>query len=96
MNTARVLICLALSLGAEAARAQTSCEKAWAAYEEFKQHTVMEASQYPLTEHGARVRAACGPAALPVPPGSDTPHRPVIRKPLKPPTPPEPPKAPAK
>lgn len=91
MGTALVL-CLATA----GAWAQT-CEEAWAAYNEFKQRNVMEPSQYPLTEYGARVRAACGPDALPVPPGTDTPHRPIIRKLRKPQSPstPSQPKAPA-
>jgi len=94
MNTlARQLsLCVSLVLGAGAAQAQQSCEEAWAAYNEFKQHNVMEESQYPYTEQGAAVRAACGQEALPVPPGSDTPHRPILRKWRKPP--PELPKAP--
>ena len=65
------------------ALAQTTgadCERAWSDYNEFKRRTTMEASQYPLTSQGTAVRAACGPDALPVPPGSDAPHRPVHRK----------------
>jgi hypothetical protein len=84
MGTALVL-CLATA----GAWAQT-CEEAWAAYNEFKQRNVMEPSQYPLTEYGARVRAACGPDALPVPPGTDTPRYPIVRKPHKPLPPPPP------
>ncbi|MFN4003514.1 MAG: hypothetical protein ACK4MJ_12390 [Hylemonella sp.] len=68
----------------------TPCEQAWADYNAFRARTVMEPNQYPLTEYGARVRAACGAEALPVPPGSDTPHRPIVRKPAKPPAPPPP------
>jgi len=78
---------LALCLAAPAVHAQPSaCEQAWADYNEFKSRNVMEASQYPLTVQGAAVRAACGAAALPVPPGSDTPPPPRVRKP-KPPAP---------
>lgn len=77
------LMVLAMLLATASASAQT-CEEAWAAYNEFKQRNVMEPSQYPLTEYGARVRAACGADALPVPPGSDTPPYPIIRKPHKP------------
>jgi hypothetical protein len=84
-----------LALGAGAARAQQkTCEQAWADYNAFKERNVMEASEYPFTVHGAAVRAACGTEALPVPPGSDTPHRPVVRKPKPPPKPPRPPGAP--
>jgi hypothetical protein len=50
----------------------------------------MEPSQYPLTVHGAAVRAACGPEALPVPPGSDTPPVFILRKKPKPPEKPKP------
>lgn len=84
-------------LTATASAAAQTCEEAWAAYNEFKQHNVMEPSQYPLTEYGARVRDACGADALPVPPGSDTPLYPIIRKPHKPLPPPAPyqPKAPS-
>lgn len=73
--------------------AQT-CDQAWTSYNEFKRRNVMEESQYPLTTYGAAVRAACGKDALPVPPGSDTPPPPRVRKPVKPPEPPKP--APAK
>jgi hypothetical protein len=79
-----------LLLAAPAASALT-CEEAWAEYNAFKERNVMEESQYPLTVQGAAVRGACGAAALPVPPGSDTPHRPVVRKQHKPqPQPPAP------
>ena len=83
-------------LGATSAAAAQSCDEAWEAYNEFKQHNVMEPSQYALTTYGAAVRAACGQDALPVPPGSDTPPYPIIRKPQKPlpPPPPYKPKAP--
>jgi len=89
---------LALLMATASATAQT-CEEAWAAYNDFKQRNVMEPSQYALTEYGARVRAACCADALPVPPGSDTPPLPIIRKwhkpmppspPAKPQTPPKP------
>lgn len=70
------------------ARAAQTCDEAWSAYNEFKRRNVMEESQYPVTTYGAAVRAACGAEALPVPPGTDTPHRPVVRKPNKPVEPP--------
>lgn len=57
------------------------CEQAWAAYNEFKDRTVMEESQYTLTVQGAAVRAACGKDALPAPPKADIPPRPRVRKP---------------
>jgi hypothetical protein len=60
---------LASTLGAQALA--TPCDDNWAAYNEFKSRSVMEPSQYALTVQGAQVRAACGPNALPVPPGSD-------------------------
>ena len=81
-----------LGLGAAAQTASNGCEQAWTNYNEFKQHNVMEPSQYALTVHGAAVRAACGQDALPVPPGSDTPPYPIIRKWLKPSEKPKPPK----
>lgn len=84
-----ILAALLVIVAGPAAAAQT-CEEAWAAYNDFKQRNVMEPSQYPLTEYGARVRAACGADALPVPPGSDTPPLPIIRKPHKPLPPPPP------
>lgn len=77
-----------LLLAAGAVQAQPNCEQAWADYNAFKERNVMEPSEYPLTEYGKAVREACGPEALPVPKGSDTPHRPVIRK--RPPPPPPP------
>jgi hypothetical protein len=77
-------------LGAVTAAAGQTCEEAWANYNEFKKRNVMEPSQYALTTYGAAVRAACGPDALPVPPGTDTPRYPIVRKPHKPP--PVPPK----
>ena len=67
-----------------------ACERAWADYEAFKDRNTMQADQYPLTLPGAAVRAACGPQALPVPPGSDTPPAPRVRKP-RPPAVPAPP-----
>lgn len=81
-----MLALLAVSTGASA----LSCDEAWAEYNEFKRRNEMEPSQYPLTVQGAAVRAACGPEALPVPPGSDTPPLPIIRKPHKPLPPPPP------
>lgn len=94
LRTLRLLpLCLAMPL----AWAQTTpdCEQAWKAYNEFKERTVMEESQYPLTVQGAAVRAACGTDALPAPPWADTPPPPQVRKrkPLPPPPPP-PPRAP--
>lgn len=83
-----------LSLGAAAQTTSSECDQAWANYNEFKQHNVMEPSQYAFTIHGAAVRAACGQDALPVPPGSDTPPLPIIRKPKPRPTPPPTPPAP--
>jgi hypothetical protein len=86
-----------LSWAAAAQTTANGCEQAWANYNEFKQHNVMEPSQYALTVHGAAVRAACGAEALPVPPGSDTPLLPILRKkttPVKPPEKPKPPKPP--
>jgi len=85
----RTLIGLAL-LAASAGASALSCDEAWAEYNEFKRRNEMEPSQYPLTVQGAAVRAACGPEALPVPPGSDTPPLPIIRKPHKPLPPPPP------
>lgn len=88
--------CMALwAVAGAAAQPAGPCEQAWAEYEAFRARTVMAPDQYPLTEYGARVRAACGADALPVPPGSDTPHRPIVRKPAKPPAPPPPPPKPA-
>ncbi len=84
-----IVAALAVIVACPGVAAQT-CEEAWAAYNDFKQRNVMEPSQYPLTEYGARVRAACGADALPVPPGSDTPPLPIIRKPHKPLLPPPP------
>ncbi len=84
---------LPLLLGLPAAWAQpTACEQAWAEYNDFKERSRMEASQYPLTLQGAAVRAACGEAALPVPPGSDVPPPPRVRKPKPVPPPPPPPR----
>jgi hypothetical protein len=79
-----------LSWGIAAQPASSGCEKAWADYNEFKQRNVMEPSQYALTVQGAAVRSACGAQALPVPPGTDTPLMPIIRKPVKPTVPPKP------
>lgn len=83
----QILACLALTGAAAGALAQT-CDEAWAEYNEFKRRNKMEPSQYALTAYGARVRAACGPGALPVPPGTDTPPQHILRKPQKPPQPP--------
>jgi hypothetical protein len=86
-----------LGVGAAAQTASNGCDQAWANYNEFTQHNVMEPSQYALTVHGAAVRAACGAQALPVPPGTDTPPLPILHKktkPVKPPEKPKPPKPP--
>lgn len=80
-----------LASGAQAAPAE--CDKAWAAYNEFKDRTTMEASQYPLTAQGAAVRAACGADALPAPADADI--NPVRPRVLKPRVLPKPPDAPA-
>lgn len=89
----RTGLVLALLGTAGAVSAQT-CEQAWADYNEFKKRNTMEPAQYPLTSYGAAVRAACGPDALPVPPGTDTPPPPRVRKPKPPPPPPpKPPKS---
>jgi hypothetical protein len=84
-----------LSWNAAAQPANGECDRAWTAYNEFRQHNVMEESQYARTTYGAAVRAACGKDALPVPPGTDTPRLPIVRKPPHPtapvnPTPPRP------
>ncbi len=89
----RTLATLAL-LGASATALAHSCDAAWADYNEFKRRNTMEPAQYPLTSYGAAVRAACGPQALPVPPGSDTPRRPIVRQQVKPPPGPAAPVAP--
>jgi hypothetical protein len=86
---------MAVLFAGVAAHAAKPCDEAWASYRQFKSRTVMEESQYTLTTQAAAVRAACGKEALPAPPGADTPHRLLIRKPL-PPTPPAPPKAPVR
>ncbi len=85
----QILAGLALTAVTLGAAAQ-SCDEAWANYNEFKKRNKMEPSQYALTTYGAAVRAACGPEALPVPPGTDTPPYPIVRKPHKPPPPPKP------
>ena len=85
-------LCIVLPLAAPAAPAP-DCEEAWAAYNEFRLRNRMDPAQYPLTVQGAAVRAACGAQALPVPPGSDTPPLPIIRKPPRP-LPPPPPETP--
>lgn len=75
--------------------AETPCDAAWAAYNEFKSRSSMEAAQYPLTAQGAAVRAACGKEALPAPANADiNPVRPRVRKKPLPPHPPNPPDAP--
>lgn len=89
-STYRTLMA-SLLLGVASVAAAQTCDQAWANYNDFRRRNVMEESQYPLTTYGAAVRAACGKDALPVPPGSDTPLPPRVRKPVKPP---EPPKAP--
>ena len=83
-----------LGLSAAAQTPSNGCAQAWADYNAFKQRTVMEPSEYALTVHGAAVRAACGAQALPVPPGSDTPPLPILRKKTAPPKPPEQPAKP--
>lgn len=87
-----VLRLLPLCLAVPMAWAQTTpaCEQAWVEYNEFKDRTVMEESQYPLTVQGAAVRAACGTDALPAPPWADTPPPPQVRKRKSPPPPPPP------
>jgi hypothetical protein len=91
-----LVVCVGAFLSWSAAAQPTSsaCDQAWASYNEFKQRNVMEPSQYALTVQGAAVRSACGAEALPVPPGTDTPLMPIIRKPKPRPTPPPPPPAP--
>ena len=84
----------ALLTAAGSVPAQT-CAQAWEDYNEFKTRNRMEPAQYPLTSYGAAVRAACGPEALPAPPGTDTPPPPRVRKPQTVP-PPEKPKLPPK
>lgn len=79
-----------LSWSAAAQPGSSECDRAWTNYNQFRQHNVMEPSQYAVTVHGAAVRAACGQEALPVPPGTDTPHYPIVRKPVKPTLPPKP------
>ncbi|MDP3700680.1 MAG: hypothetical protein Q8R72_07225 [Hylemonella sp.] len=88
----QILALLVLTGAATGALAQT-CDEAWADYNEFKRRNKMEPSQYAVTTYGARVRAACGPEALPVPPGTDTPLPPRVRKPQAVP-PPQKPKVP--
>ncbi len=71
---------MALLCATGAGASASPCDDAWERYNEFKSHSVMEASQYALTTLGADVRAACGAHALPVPPGSDVPvYRPHVR-----------------
>lgn len=88
LQTLAGLMFAAVTLGVSA----QSCDDAWADYNEFKKRNKMEPSQYALTTYGATVRAACGADALPVPPGTDTPRYPIVRKPQKPSPPPPPPK----
>lgn len=95
----RIWSLLSLGLAMPLAWAQTTpaCEQAWMEYSEFKDRTVMEESQYPLTVQGAAVRAACGTDALPAPPWADTPPPPQVRKrkqALPPAPPPSPPRNP--
>ena len=84
-----VLTTLLLVLGSAALAQDGSarCDKAWAAYNDFKARNVMDESQYPLTVYGAEVRAACGVDALPAPPGADVAPAPRLRKPLVKPLP---------
>ena len=84
-----VLLGAAFNVAAQA----STCSEAWDAYNEFKRRNKMEPSQYAVTHYGADVRALCGPNALPVPPGTDTP-RIVVRKPPPPKPPPKPPAPP--
>jgi len=90
----RIWLLLPLWLAMPLAWAQTTpaCEQAWMEYNEFKDRTVMEESQYTLTVQGAAVRAACGNDALPAPPWADTPPPPQVRKrkQVLPPAPPPP------
>jgi hypothetical protein len=77
----------AVLCGAAWAQSPQTCEQAWAQYNDFKKNNVMEAERYAYTVYGANVRALCGAAALPVPPGTDTPPR-IQRKAPPPPKPP--------
>lgn len=83
------MLAVLLACTAGAAWSQSACERAWEDYRYFKERNTMEESQYPLTVHGAAVRAACGDDALPVPPGSDTPPPVRVRKPKPPPPKPD-------
>ncbi|MBI2745619.1 MAG: hypothetical protein HYX45_08530 [Burkholderiales bacterium] len=95
MTTITSKLAMLVMLGVATAATAQTCDEAWADYNEFKKRNAMEPSQYALTTYGATVRAACGPDALPVPPGTDTPPLPRVRKPKPlPPPPPPPPKPP--
>ena len=79
---AAALVLLAVAAPATAAPSAESnaCSSAWSAYNDFKNRTAMDPSQYPLTIQGAAVRAACGESALPAPPGADTPPWHILRR----------------
>lgn len=79
---AAALALLAVAAPATAAPSAESsaCSQAWSAYNDFKNRTAMDPSQYPLTIQGAAVRAACGESALPAPPGADKPPRHILRR----------------
>lgn len=80
---AGLVLAVGLSLGLGlplAGHAATACDQAWANYNDMKQRTVMDEAQYPLTFQGQAVREACGASALPVPPGSDVPHRVIVHR----------------
>jgi len=80
-----VLLCalcaLALSIAGPGSAATPACDAAWNAYNDMKDHSRMDPSQYPLTVEGAAVRSACGKDALPAPAGADSPPRPRVRRP---------------
>ena len=69
------MACSWLAMANPAHAAQSSCDAAWTAYNDFKARNWMEESQYTLTIQGADVRAACGEQALPAPRGADVPGR---------------------
>ncbi|MBS0316727.1 MAG: hypothetical protein JSR49_06340 [Proteobacteria bacterium] len=79
---AAALVLLAAAKPATAApnADSTACSNAWSAYDDFKNRTAMDPSQYPLTIQGAAVRAACGENALPASRGADTPPRHILRR----------------
>ena len=76
--SAAALLLMFVASTAQAASAE--CNDAWAAYNEFKSRSSMEASQYPLTSQAAAVRAACGKNALPAPANADRPPRHHVRR----------------